>query len=280
MIRHALLLLICLSALGLRAAAPPPVEVTDRTNVYEVVRHLYRWYLDERDVEAVPGMTNLEVWAQRRTPELDKGDRSEYVELTVPQFAARVVLKKADYTIEETGSAVKGRGFRIVQVGRSNIPAAAPAGSTILGFSVEDMRTFLFTTRTNSEFPSDALLERLRTALRKKVAAEELRDAAGRAEIVHLAPLSPVANELWVFLENRKMLIRFTSDVDLTNEEVWEHEQIEVRTFDCFNQVVVSMDEVPGSNEFLTRDRIGRAMYNCIILGRRLEVTARPATAP
>lgn len=280
MIRYALLFCLCLSAVGLRAAPPPPAEVTERTFVYEIVRNLYRWYLDERDVEAVPGMTNLAVWVQRRTPELDKGDRSEYAELIVPQFAVRVVLKKADYTIEETGSVVKGRGFRMVQVGRSNIPSGAPAGATVLGFPVEDMRNFLFTTRTNSEFPSDALLERLRTALRKKLTAEEMKENAGRLQIVHLAPLSPVSNELWVFHENSKTLIRFTSDIDLTNEEVWEHEQIDVRTYDCFNQVVVSMDEAPGSNEFLTRDRIGRAMYNCIILGRRLEMTGRPASAP
>ena len=42
---------------------------------------------------------------------------------------------------------------------------------------------------------------------------------------------------------------------------------------DVLNQTVVSHDEAPGSNAFLTRDQVGRALYNCVILGRRIEVT-------
>ena len=27
--------------------------------------------------------------------------------------------------------------------------------------------------------------------------------------------------------------------------------------------------KMPGSNEFLTRDQVGRALFNCILLGRK-----------
>ena len=37
-------------------------------------------------------------------------------------------------------------------------------------------------------------------------------------------------------------------------------------------QTVVSLDEAAGSNAFLTRDQIGRALFNCVVLGRRIEV--------
>ena len=53
---------------------------------------------------------------------------------------------------------------------------------------------------------------------------------------------------------------------------MWDHEQIGVDTWDAYKQVVVSTDEAPGSNEFLTRDQIGRALYNCLVLGRREEL--------
>jgi hypothetical protein len=91
-------------------------------------------------------------------------------------------------------------------------------------------------------------------------------------QIAYLAPLSPVANEAWVYLENQKLLVRFASDIDLINPDVWKHEALMVRTWDVRNQVVVSLDEAAGSNAFMTRDQIGRALYNCVILGQRLEM--------
>ncbi len=40
--------------------------------------------------------------------------------------------------------------------------------------------------------------------------------------------------------------------------------------YDIDEQVVVSLQEVPGSNAYLTRDQVGRALYNCMILGKRV----------
>ena len=45
-----------------------------------------------------------------------------------------------------------------------------------------------------------------------------------------------------------------------------------VRTWDVESQVVVSMDEAPGSGKVLTRDQVGRALYYCIVLGRGAEL--------
>ena len=44
-----------------------------------------------------------------------------------------------------------------------------------------------------------------------------------------------------------------------------------IRTCDVRTQTVVSLDEAAGSNEFLTRDQVGRALFNCVVLGRRIE---------
>jgi hypothetical protein len=55
----------------------------------------------------------------------------------------------------------------------------------------------------------------------------------------------------------------------LDNPALWEHQAIAIRTYDLLRQTVVSLHEMPGSNEFLTRDQVGRALFNCILLGRK-----------
>ncbi|HOB98996.1 MAG TPA: hypothetical protein PKM43_09655 [Verrucomicrobiota bacterium] len=91
-------------------------------------------------------------------------------------------------------------------------------------------------------------------------------------QIVHLAPLSPVANDTWVFWEAGHKLLHFTSDIDLANPVVWQHQTLMVRIFDLDQQVVVTHEEAPGSNRFLTRYQVGRALFNCIVLGQRITV--------
>jgi hypothetical protein len=53
------------------------------------------------------------------------------------------------------------------------------------------------------------------------------------------------------------------------NEQLWLRSKLNVKIYDIDKQVVVSLQEVPGSNAYLTRDQVGRALYNCIILGRK-----------
>jgi hypothetical protein len=134
------------------------------------------------------------------------------------------------------------------------------------------MREYLFRTRAEATFPDEALRERLRVAVRTQLGVNPEGRFPGR-QIVHLAPLSPVANEVWIYWENSRLLIRFASDIDLVDPAVWKHETLMVKTWDVLNQVVVSLDESAGSNAFMTRDQIGRALYNCLVLGQRLEVT-------
>jgi uncharacterized protein (DUF779 family) len=120
----------------------------------------------------------------------------------------------------------------------------------------------------------------MRQEFRKELARENetlgLTNALVGEQVVYLAPLSPVGNDAWVFWENQKLLIRFTSDIDLSNPTVWEHEQMRVQVYNTYSQMVISLEEAAGSNRFMTRSQIGRALYNCIVLGQRVAVTPRP----
>jgi hypothetical protein len=256
-----------------RPTAPP--ELLTRPYLYEVVRHLYRWYLDERDLDPLANCREFVFRVRALQPRLDENDRSRFGEISLPQLGVRVKVKLADYTIAELDTTVKSDTFKIVAVSRIPTEDRPPPECTEVKVDFAEMRNELYRTRREARFPEGELLERLRRATRQEL----LKDAARRAQklptspqIVHLAPLSPVANEAWVFWESGRKLIRFASDIDLANTAVWEHEELAVRLYDIDEHVVVSLDEVAGSNAYLTRAQVGRALYNCIVLGRRMEL--------
>ena len=81
-----------------------------------------------------------------------------------------------------------------------------------------------------------------------------------------------LANEVWVFLENQNLFMQFSSDSDIEAPALWSAQELRVRTIDAARNTLVSLEEMPGSNVFATRDQVGRLLYNCIILGKRILV--------
>jgi hypothetical protein len=254
------------------SVSAPPTDLIQTSYLFEVVRHLYRWHMEEAEVERAVGSKRFVFWVRRLEPRLDPGDRSVLGEILLPQLGMAVNVKKADYRIEELGATVKSDIFKITRVTRGQVPARAPKNCAVVEVDMKEMRDYLFRTRNQSEFPDEALIERLRKAVRQEAAKEGLQvtNAPTSEPIVHLAPLSPVANELWVFWESGRKLLYFASDIDLANPLVWQHETLMARIYDLDQQVVVSPEEAPGSNRFLTRYQVGRALFNCVVLGQRV----------
>jgi len=92
------------SAVFLRAASaragttPKPdqavaLEIGGQRFVYEVIRHLYRWYLDETDIDKHISKPTVSVWLRSVHPPLDPGDKSTFAELWLPALQIRVTLK-------------------------------------------------------------------------------------------------------------------------------------------------------------------------------------------
>ena len=241
----------------------------------EVVAHLYRWYLDEVDVQKATAVGNDTLWVRQLRPELDPGDRSLLGEIVLPVVGVSVLVKKADYTIDELAVKVVSDRFKIVRVSRIQTPRKLSAEYVPVKIAGTELREYLFNKRGSVTFPDDALVARLRSAARAQ--GEQHLQETGRqipegTRTVHFAPLSPVANEIWVFWEAGRLLIRFASDLDLTNPHVWDHAELSTSIYDIDQQVVVSLQETPGSNAYLTRDQVGRALYNCIVLGRQYQL--------
>ena len=275
------------SLLGCRTSPPPaappvasgvPSELLQQPYLFEIVRYLYRWDLDESEVERVVSAKRFVFWVRRLEPKLDPGDQSLLGEILLPQIGLSVKVKKADYRIEELGITVKSQNFKITKVTRAPTPSRVPRSCEVVTVDMKEMRDYLFRTRNQRDFPDPELVQRLREALREEAAKEGLlaKMQPTTEQVVHLAPLSPVANEIWVFWEAGRKLFHFASDIDLANPEVWRHEVLAAHIYDLDQQVVLTHDEAPGSNRFLTRHQVGRALFNCVVLGQRVVVQPRP----
>lgn len=257
---------------ALQAAETPHPEaapVIETPFLFEVMRHLYRWYIDETDVAKLAGVTNVTFHIRKVPSNLDPGDRSELAEINLPDFDISVDLKQANYEIEELGITVSNNTFKITRVTRGD----TPEGGREIKIGYTELRDYLFRTRNNARFPEGELGRRMQRAAQEEMNRQHAaigRPTTNAAQTIYLAPLSPVANETWVFWETGRKLIKYSSDLDLENPALWEHANLEVRTYDMEDQVVVALEEVPGSNAYLTRDQAGRALYNCIVLGRKV----------
>ncbi len=248
----------------------------EKTYLYEVVRYLYRWYMDEKDIDYTTGNDEFIFWTKTLKPQLDKDDNSKYGIIIIPRLGISVEVKKADYRIEELKLTIKSNNYKIVNISRTETSKSsqAPSGYDAITVSYKNMRDYLFKTRHQSRFPDESLLTEMRNAVQRDIASGKIKIKEPIAEkyTIYIAPLSPIANDIWVFLETGKLLFHFSSDIDLTNPLIWEHDELSVRVFDIETQTVVSFNEVAGSNAYMTRDQVGRALFNCIILGKKLEL--------
>ena len=281
----AILLAATVAAPCRAVAADPPAAVMEEPFLAEVALHLYAWFLDEKDYdpERLGGGNALVFRVRRPEVRADEGDESEWADIRIPQLNLGVTVKRPDYAIEETGAEVRSRNFRIVNVYRlepddCQFPEEED-WRTVEG-DLQRMMDGLRESSARGTFPSPALTERLYLACCRQMEIDPDAREAGDY-VFHIAPMSPVANEVWVFAENRNLFLHFTSDSDIENPELWAAQQLRVRLIDAANDTVVSMEEMPGSNVYVTRDQIGRLLYNCIVFGKRiLVVTPDDPEAP
>ena len=259
-------------------SAAAPSEILQPAYLFEIVRYLYRWQFDESEVQRIEGAGRCRFWVYRVDVPLDPGDRSIEADILIPQLDMTVRVKKADYTIQETGLVVRSPRFEIQEVTRGSVPSEAPKSCQIVEVDTKEMRDHLFRTRNQNDYPDAKLLEHLRQAVRKEVLKMGIEIPVEGEQIIHLAPLSPVSDEAWVYWENGHKLIYFSSDIDLNNPSLWDYEPLMVHIYDLNDQVVVSEQEVGSSNLYLTRYQVSRTLYNCMVLGERVALTPPPAS--
>jgi hypothetical protein len=262
-------------------------RLQEKPFAFAVLEYLYRWHFDQSYVLEEGNVDTLEIWVRPLYTRLDAGDRSEYAEMWIPAVKTRVELKRSDYLIPEMNLAIVDQSFKIKSVTRQPRPPASRSDYQVSGYALSEVQDHLFNSRTN-RMP---MSENLRTASRKLV-FEYLAKAHPapftEEQILYVAPVSSVCNDLWAFWESDRKIMLFTADMDITNPGFDQLSQLRLQVIDLDKDVVASTREVPGSNAFVTKDWVGRLFFNCILYGERIVRTpeemnqshATPATKP
>lgn len=274
--RTLLVALLLLASAPARAETNAPAAATldalaplrEPEYMHQVLRHLYRWILDENDIDKLPQTGPVQFWIHRLNPKLDAGDKSLFAEMILPLLQIRVTLKDTDYTIEELDIHVNSSNYKVMNIERLAPPDAPPAGWEVVTLEMKEIRDYLLRTRDQRDYPDKELSRRMGQAVIEQ--HNDFPEAAkAREQILFWSPLSPVANEVWAFWETAGKLLHFSSDIDMANPAVWDHDELSTDIFDVDSQILVSHNEAPGSGRFMTRDQIGRILYNCIVLGEK-----------
>jgi len=248
---------------------PAISPLLEKPFVFAVLRHVYRWHFDQAYVLEAGGLEDLEIWARRVHPRVDEGDKSEFADLWIPALNTRVELKRSDYAIPEMNLAIVDSSFKITRVTRQLRSPASRPSYEVGRYARAELQDYLFATRTNTVPMSDAL-----RATARNLVFEYLNkvhpDPFTEEQILYVAPISTVCNDLWAFWESGRKVMLFSADMDLSNPGFGQLSQLRLQVIDLDKDVVASTKEVPGSNAFVTKDWVGRLFFNCILYGERI----------
>jgi hypothetical protein len=244
-------------------------------HLLEILYHAFLWHYDRSYLLADQRAGDLEIYFRPVTRELDPGDQSKFAELWIPDVHMVIDLKRANYRVEELGLTVKDDHFKIRRVVRENAPPAPLSSYQHYAIPHARVREWITANLRTAGPLAPTLAKRLRETL--------LNFDSGRepdltvTHVFHLAPISPASDDLWVFHENSKQLLLFSSDMDLSNEANWESTPITLKVYSLAPEVILATDGGGASSTTLSKDFVGRALFNCVVLGERIAVS--PETA-
>jgi hypothetical protein len=250
-------------------ATPAFTQLQEKPYVFAILDYLYRWHFDHSYVLDAGEQDALEIWIRELHPRLDDGDHSEFAEIWIPAVNMRVELKRSDYLIPEMNLPVVDNSFKIEHVSRQLRPPVSRSSYLVNRYPLPEVQDYLFDSRTNRVQMGDnlehAVFKLVFDYLNKVHPAPFTED-----QILYVAPVSSVCNDLWAFWESDHKLMLFTADVDLSSPGYEQLSQLKLEVIDLDKDVVDSTREVPGSNAFVTKDWAGRMFFNCILYGERI----------
>lgn len=274
MIRPLLFLLVAALSPAVLRAAPEAIDprLRDEKFLYEVIRYVYQWYLDDRYFVATGEQDEVEIWIRPiEVRERDAGDESRYAEMWLPAAGLQLRLKLADYSIPELERRVRSPGYRVTRAA----PLANPPGSredyTVLLLPSRQIRSYLFDSRNRPQVPDPALRERLVAAMREVVKLTPPPDPT-QPQVFFVSNVSAVSGDLWILWVNTRSAIRFAGELGADQPDLLRHLPLHTQIFDLNEQVVASLIEAGGRNGYMTKDWAGRILFQCIVLGERVEV--------
>lgn len=269
--------LLCLALVaGLRAAPAAPTVLDERLRdpnfQFEVLRYIYLWYLDDRFFVNTAEAASFEVWVRPIEPRTrDPEDKSLYAEMWVPAAQIQLRLKLADYPVPDLNRHVKSPGFRIIRAAPLSDAPAPREAYAVFSHDRKKIRAYFDETRARPQAPDAALRQRLLAAMKETVKLHPPSDPTS-PQVFFLSTVSPVSGDLWIVWVNEKTAIRFGGEFGADEPDLLALLPLHTQLFDLKSKVVVSLLETEGSTGFITKDWTGRILYQCFVLGERVEV--------
>ncbi len=259
-----------LTAQPATTAHNPDHPAETRENLLEVVHHLYLWYYDQSFFPPGEELSELKVYFRTVERTLDAGDNSEFGELFFPAIQMLVELKRSNYHIDEIDHAVRDEFFKIRRVQRATTAPVSLDEYRTTVVNRDELREW-FSTKSHAAPPlADALREQLRDTLLKHQFDQQWDDTA--VHIFYTSPLSPVSNDIWVLHENTNQLLQFSADMDVSDHATWDKLDLRLKFHQLDPNLILVPDRERTEANELNKDFIGRALFNCVVLGNRIEV--------
>jgi hypothetical protein len=259
------------------ASAAPTLTVLDNrlrdpAFQFEVLRYIYLWYLDDRFFVNSADASSFEIWVRPIQPRTrDAGDQSLYAEMWVPAAGVQLKLKLADYPVPELQRQVKSPGFRIVRAAPLPEAPAPREEYAVFTHDRKAISTFLMDTRNKPQTPGPELRQRLLAALRETVKVHPPADPTAR-QVFFLSTAPSVSGDIWILWVNEKTAIRFGGEFGADQPDLLSLLPLQTQLFDLSTMVVASLLETEGRTGFITKDWAGRILFQCLVLGERVEV--------
>lgn len=269
---------LCLALfVGFRAvqAAGPVIDdrLRDFSFQFEVLRYVYLWYLDDRFFAATANATSFELWVRPVEPRSrDDGDKSLYAEMWIPAAQIQLLLKLADYPVPELKRQVRSPGFRIVRAAPLSAAPRPREEYVVFDLDRRKISELFKDTRSRLQVPDAALRQRLVAAMRETVKLHPPADPTA-TQVFFLSTVSPVNGDLWVLWVNEKTVIRFGGEFGADEPDLLSLLPLQTQLFDLKTDVVTSLLETQGSTGYITKDWTGRILFQCLVLGERVDVS-------
>lgn len=268
------LLLLALLAVPLRAAPPLDPALENRDWLMETLLYTYYWYLDDAYFAAHADTPETEIWVRSTEPRArDAEDRSRFGEVWLPAARVLLAVKRSDYHVPELNLVVKSDGYRVRQGSIEVAAPGEPAAWKVIRFNRDEVFAILKSARLHLHVPGPVTKEIVTGLLRREL---QRAGVTGEPQRFFLAARTGVATDVWVYWQNRRVLLQVSGDMDLTDPAAAAHLPLLVRSYNLGSNVVASLLEDDRSNAHITRDRAGRAVFLCVVRGEEILVSPEP----
>ena len=244
-----------------------------------VLKYVYYWHLDPAHFFEDDQDTNIEILIKKNSYSKDLNNSSVRYELIIPDLNLGIDLVKANYKINELDLQITNSSFKVVSVNPDFREPVTNEEFQIKFLSEDKTMRGLF----KSRYRPAELSGYVRTNIYKslvKLSKLELGHPLKKEHIFYVGPLSDYSNDIWIFWETERKLVKLSSASDYTSKAYWQLLPVFVKIYDLDSNVVVSLSEVSGSNAYITKSFAGRIMFNCIVDGEKIFIDGKDKTTP